>query len=97
MPDAPLAPLGTPMHLVDPATGRPVTRPAFFPPSDVRHETHLAGIINGRERLFYYGPDATRDGIHVAATVVSAYGAPRIVYFGPHEFVLADPDEDAAA
>ena len=97
MPDAPLAPIGTPMELRDPSTGRYIMRPAFYPPSDPRHSTTLAAYIKGRTLLHYYGPDDTRDGIHIAATEVGVYETHRIVYFGPHEFVPCDPDDEVAA
>jgi hypothetical protein len=96
MPDAPLAPFGTPMELRDPSTGRYVTRPAFYPPSDERHTTTLAAYIKDRTLLYYYGPDETRDGTHIAATQVGAYDTHRIVYFSPHEFVRCEPDGEVA-
>ena len=86
MPDTPLAPFGTPMYLRNSTTGHPVTRPAFYPPSDPRHTTTLAAYIKGRTLLYYYGPDETRDRIHIAATPVGAYETHRLVYFAPEEF-----------
>jgi hypothetical protein len=93
MPDAPLAPVGTPLRLRR-LDGERFARPGFFPPQHPEHETHLAGIITGSDRLYYLGPDATRDALHVAGSSLDldAQGS-RIVYFAPGEAELLEGDE----
>lgn len=44
------------MELRDPNTGRYITQPAFYPPSDPRHSTRLAASIKGRMLLHHYRP-----------------------------------------
>ena len=85
MPDAPLLPVGTPMRVRHPHGSR-LARPGFYPPSDSRHATHLAGIITSDDPLYYVCPDATRDALHLATTGFrSSTDYDRIVYFSPHE------------
>jgi len=92
MPDAPLAPVGTRLRLQRLDGGR-FARPGFYPPHDPRHQTHLAGIITSGDRLFYLGPDETREGIHVAGSSRDL-GArqDRIVYFAPGEAVFVEQE-----
>jgi len=92
MPDAPLAAIGTPLRLRSLDGGR-FARPGFYPPRDPRHETHLAGIITSGDQLFYLGPDATRDGIHVAGSSpdLDDQGS-RIVYFAPGEAAFIEQE-----
>jgi len=90
MPDAPLATLGARMRVRNPDGSR-LARAGFYLPSDPRHETTLAGIITSDDQLYYLGPDPKRDGIHLASPTFPPRGAQcRMVYFGPHEFVLDD-------
>jgi hypothetical protein len=92
MPDAPLAAIGTPLRLRR-EDGARLARPGFYPPQHPGHETRLAGIITSSDRLFYLGPDATRDGIHVAGSSLDldAQGS-RIVYFAPAEAAFIEQE-----
>jgi hypothetical protein len=87
MSDAPLAPFGAPRYLRDQSTGCFITRPAFYPQSDPRPSKKPANHIKGWTLVHYFGLDETRDGIHVAATLVARFATHRIVHLAPDGFV----------
>lgn len=97
MPDTPLFPTGTPMRIRKPDGSR-LARPGFYPPNDVRHTTHLAGIVNSSDRMFYLGPDPSKAEVHIAGSCPDVEGeGGRIVYFHPTEAFLEDPAPSADA